>query len=624
MRRPSFGQCNGLPSGKGEETALHGIRQFDELDLEIVVLLEPVTQGEHAESLGGVVPGCKVVDAVLGCLVQDPLGGFARDVGVETRGYGLMVFALGGTGDDPDRRHLAPTSLEDLWFPLTGIGHGGEQLLCFDGFGKDTADTGRHALMIPEGFEFNKAEPGRELRCVAENRMAVQGKVVGDERDPIFDQEPHPFTERPHDTRRLRPVPQNAVVDQNGVRVVVHSPGEERARRRNSGHHAIHTGPPLHLEAVGTVVGNRINVQQLVKLGNNMQEVHGAMLAQGGPGGWVIGGASGSERSTISPMVAFKVRTPFVLTAVALVLVSGCGDRSSDMETVEPGYRVRLLTAKPVSGRWERSAEEGLGRIAAELGADVARLRTTEEVGIQALLRGQGEEGVDLVFCVGPGFDNAVFANAPSFPSTQFVLLPGRAHGANVTGVEFMPDGAGYVAGVVAAKLGSSRSVGVLRGAGGPWLDHLESGFIRGFLSEGYRHEAVVLSAPEGPWELAQQGANVALYATDRPEGDVLAAAHDAGVLLVAADSSLMAAEPYVVAVAIHVDVAEAMLRLARGAFEQGPTAGFYSFGLGSGVVDVRLNPSLPETSLPTVLEALEVARSEVTAGLVEMEDLGI
>ncbi len=322
--------------------------------------------------------------------------------------------------------------------------------------------------------------------------------------------------------------------------------------------------------------------------------------------------------------MAFESRILFVATAIALVMSSGCGDQLTQIETVDTAYRVRLLTAMPVSGRLERAAEEGLGRIAAELGADVARLRVTEEGGLQALLQDQGERGVDLVFCVGPGFDNAVFANAPSFPSTQFVLLPGRAHGANITGVEFVPDGAGYVAGVVAANLGPSESVGVLRGVGGPWLDHLESGFIRGFLSEGYRHDAVVVSASEGPWELAHQGVDVALYATDQPEGEILAAAHDAGILLVAADSRVMAAEPDVVALAIHVDVAEAMLRLARGAYEKSLSAGFYSFGLGSGVVDVRLNPSLPEANLPTVLEALEVARSEVTAGIVEMEDLGI
>ncbi len=322
--------------------------------------------------------------------------------------------------------------------------------------------------------------------------------------------------------------------------------------------------------------------------------------------------------------MVFDHRFPLIIAAVGLTLVSGCGGQPTEVETTERGYRVRLLTSMPVSGRWERSAEEGLGRIAAELGAEVSRLRVSDGVGPQTLLQRQGEMGIDLVFCVGPGFENAVFANAPSFPETRFVLLPGRAHGANVTGVEFVPDGAGYVAGVVAANLGASKTVGVLRGAGGEWLDHLESGFIRGFLSEGYRHEVVVVSAPEGPWEIAHRGVEVALYATDRPEGGVLAAAHDAGVLLVATDTNLMVAEPDVVALAIHVDVAEAMVRLAGGAHDGSLSAGFYSFGLGSGVVDVRLNESLPDVHRPTVLEALEVARSEVTAGLVEMEDLGI
>jgi hypothetical protein len=48
-----------------------------------------------------------------------------------------------------------------------------------------------------------------------------------------------------------------------------------------------------------------------------------------------------------------------------------------------------------------------------------------------------------------------------------------------------------------------------------------------------------------------------------------------------------------------------------------------YVFDFGSGVLDVLLNPTMPATRLAPLQEALEVARSEVTAGIVEVEKLG-
>jgi hypothetical protein len=92
--------------------------------------------------------------------------------------------------------------------------------------------------------------------------------------------------------------------------------------------------------------------------------------------------------------------------------------------------------------------------------------------------------------------------------------------------------------------------------------------------------------------------------------------------VLVATDVGLLEREPDVVAAAVHVDVAEAMVRVAReaqdGTFQGGP----YVFDFGSGVLDVLLNPTMPATTLAPLQEALEVARSEVTAGIVEVEKL--
>jgi basic membrane lipoprotein Med (substrate-binding protein (PBP1-ABC) superfamily) len=282
------------------------------------------------------------------------------------------------------------------------------------------------------------------------------------------------------------------------------------------------------------------------------------------------------------------------------------------------------MTSAVVSGRWERAAEQGLGRIAAELGAEVERLRADDEAERRARIREEAGSGVDLVFCVGPSFETAVYAEASAHPYCRFVIMQGRGRADNVAGIEFLPDGAGYVAGVVGGHIGDGGGVGVLRGSGGVWLEPLEEGFLRGFGSVAPRATPVTAGASDGPMELTRRGASVALYATDRAEPRVLAEARDAGLLLVAADAELVESEPDLVVAAIRVDVAEGMLRVAREVNEGSFAGGPYVFDLGSGVLDVVLNTSHPVAGEALLQEALELARSEVTAGIVEIERLGM
>lgn len=305
-------------------------------------------------------------------------------------------------------------------------------------------------------------------------------------------------------------------------------------------------------------------------------------------------------------------------------MVAGTACRQEAKPPAPPAFGVRLLTSAPTSGRWERAAERGLGRIAAELGADVARLRTPTEGERRSRIDELGRAKVDLVFCVGPDFGRIVYTQAAAFPATRFVLLPGEERGANLAGIQFLPQGAGYVAGVVAGRLSDVSVLGVIRSAGGSWLEDLEGGFVRGFESVHRRAETVVVAGPSGVAQLAARGVRLALLAGDTTDEDVLAAARVAGLELVGVDPDLIDRAPDVIVAAVDVDVAEAMVRVAREA-RDGTFAGrTYTFDLGSGVLDVELNPALPAARQPQVQEALEVARSEVTAGIIEIESLGM
>ncbi|MCU0305680.1 MAG: hypothetical protein MUC56_16645 [Thermoanaerobaculales bacterium] len=73
------------------------------------------------------------------------------------------------------------------------------------------------------------------------------------------------------------------------------------------------------------------------------------------------------------------------------------------------------------------------------------------------------------------------------------------------------------------------------------------------------------------------------------------------------------------------IDVAEAMLRVAREVHDRSFRGQVYTFDLGSGALDVVLGPGLVNADhAGDPIGALERARSEITAGWVEIEELGI
>jgi basic membrane lipoprotein Med (substrate-binding protein (PBP1-ABC) superfamily) len=277
-----------------------------------------------------------------------------------------------------------------------------------------------------------------------------------------------------------------------------------------------------------------------------------------------------------------------------------------------------------VSGRWEQAAERGLGRIAAEFDADVERRRAPGDGDSVPLLSEIADSAVDVVFCVGSGLENDVFRTAASRPDTVFVLLPGRTYETNVAAVEFLSEGAGYVAGAVAASLAPGDRVGIVRGVGGPWLESLEEGFAAGFRSRRPRADVVTAAGVDGVDGLREAGVDLALYATDRSENAVLEAASQSGIRLVASDVELMASMPDLVEAAVEVDVPEAMLRVAREVHDGTFVSRVFAFDLGSGVLDVLVSSALEGDRRKAALESLETARSEVTAGIVEIEELGL
>ena len=183
--------------------------------------------------------------------------------------------------------------------------------------------------------------------------------------------------------------------------------------------------------------------------------------------------------------VVRRQSSKLVFSVVVLVLLTtACG---RDAQPPDTSFSVRMLTARTISGRWERAAERGSGRIATELDADVARVRIDDPADQRKVLAEQGRAGISLVFCIGGYSETTLYSVATAFPNTVFVMLPGRARAENVAGIRFLPEEVGYLAGAVAGALNPDGQLGLLRGDGQPWLEPLEEGYVAGFKSRWRR-----------------------------------------------------------------------------------------------------------------------------------------
>ncbi len=118
--------------------------------------------------------------------------------------------------------------------------------------------------------------------------------------------------------------------------------------------------------------------------------------------------------------------------------------------------------------------------------------------------------------------------------------------------------------------------------------------------------------------------ASIGLYACDAPDPATLHRASEAGVGLIGIGAGIEEAITSPFAGRILVKLAEALRRVAEDRVHGMNAEAGYDFDLGSGVIDFRVNPQLEILNTPEAREKLEEARSAITAGVVELEQMGM
>lgn len=168
-----------------------------------------------------------------------------------------------------------------------------------------------------------------------------------------------------------------------------------------------------------------------------------------------------------------------------LALASGCAQQEAPGKTGDPAsaatptsgnLKVGLITpGKITDGGWCQSANDGLERIKAELGAEtVPAVENPAPAELAAAARNLAQGGATLVFFHGAEYDKAIPAVAKDFPNTTFVVVGGKEVSANLVPIQFAEREAGYIAGMVAAGMSKTHKVAAV---GGTKIAIIESSF---------------------------------------------------------------------------------------------------------------------------------------------------
>lgn len=267
-------------------------------------------------------------------------------------------------------------------------------------------------------------------------------------------------------------------------------------------------------------------------------------------------------------------------------------------------FRVALLTPGPISDQsWNAGAHEGLMRIRDSLGAEVSHIQTTAPAEFEENFRLYGAQGYDLVFGHGFEFQDAAVRVGAEFPGTVYVTTSGNRSAPNVAGVVFGFEDASYLAGVIAAGLTRSGTIGIIGGTELPPVKSSFDAFEAGARAE--RSDVRLLRAYIGNWNdvnagkeqaLAQisRGADVIFQNADAAGRGIFTAAAEAGnVLVFGSNSNQNSIAPDVIIGSVVIDLPRAFHAIARevrdGTFE----GRVISFGTRDSVVTLVMNEKL-------------------------------
>ncbi|RST14185.1 BMP family ABC transporter substrate-binding protein [Streptomyces sp. WAC05374] len=339
-----------------------------------------------------------------------------------------------------------------------------------------------------------------------------------------------------------------------------------------------------------------------------------------------------------------RIATVGVASAALALSATACGGKSSDSAS---DGEAKAAIAYDIGGRGDQSfndaAYAGLEKAEKELGIKGTEAEPTEGEGdpdkVQRLTE-LARSGNNPVIGVGFAYAPAIAEVAPKFPKTTFGLIDDTSKtGKNIANLVFNEEQGSYLAGVAAAKVTKSNTVGFIGGVETPLIKKFEAGFVQGvkdtnkgvnvkvqYLTQppdfgGFAKPDLGKAAAEGQLDA---GADVIYAAAGLAGSGSIEAAAKAKKWAIGVDSDqynqkgLAAYKEYILT-SVTKDVSDSVYNLIKSVKDGKPQSGEVRYGLDKdGVGLATSNPAY--TKLTDVTAAVEKAKADIIAGKIKVK----
>jgi len=222
-----------------------------------------------------------------------------------------------------------------------------------------------------------------------------------------------------------------------------------------------------------------------------------------------------NEKKNLSPILIIAVLVLAVAAILYFTVLRGDDTDTTSSETL------RFAMVTDVGGLGDQSfndsANEGLERAKAELGAEIIVVESKAMDQYETNLRNLAEQGYDMIWGVGFLLTDAIKNVAEQYPDIKFGLVDASFTDAdgnllvlpNVMNVLFKEQEGSFLVGVIAALTTKTNVVGFVGGMQFPLIEKFEAGYIAGV--RAVNPDIKVLSAYTGKFDDPARGKEMAI-----------------------------------------------------------------------------------------------------------------
>ncbi|MFA7766830.1 BMP family lipoprotein [Streptomyces sp. NRRL S-448] len=337
-----------------------------------------------------------------------------------------------------------------------------------------------------------------------------------------------------------------------------------------------------------------------------------------------------------------RIATVGIASAALALSATACGGKKSSDAAASPSEsgQKSAAIAYDIGGRGDQSfndaAYAGLKKAETDLKVKTAEAEPTDGEGeadkVQRLTE-LARKGNNPVIGVGFAYAPAIKKVAPKFPNTTFGIIDDTSvTGPNIANLVFNEEQGSYLAGVAAAKVSKTGTVGFIGGVEVPLIKKFEAGFTQGvkdtnpnakvlsaYLTQppnfdGFAKPDLGKAAALG--QLDAGGADVVYAAAGLAGSGAIEAASSKGKWAIGVDSDQynqagLAKYKDAILTSVTKDVEDSVFNLIKSVEDGKPTTGEIRYGLdkdGVGLADS--NPKYKE--MADVVAAVEKAKADI------------